>query len=109
VTIPSRRCNNRASGLLLIASLSWRSRGGPGCPSSSLADASHWCCGRKRENAKIYASAGESAHLAATLQSGVIVYIRSCDGDWRLVDGDGFNGYIPQVKLWGAYPNEKIE
>ena len=63
----------------------------------------------RRENAKIYASAGESAHLAATLQSGVIVNIRSCDGAWRLVDGEGFNGYIPPVKLRGAYPNEKIE
>jgi SH3-like domain-containing protein len=28
---------------------------------------------------------------------------------WRLVDGDGFKGYIRPVKLWGAYPNEKIE
>ena len=55
----------------------------------------------KRENAKIYASAGESAHLAAPLQSGVIVNIRSCDGPWRLVDGDGFNGYIRSMKLWG--------
>ena len=55
----------------------------------------------KRENAKIYASVGESAHLAATLQTGVIVNIRSCDGAWRLVDGDGFNGYIRSVKQWG--------
>ena len=94
MTIPSRRCNNRASGLLLIAAFSvvvgvdrvapvplWRTH------RIGVADG-------KRENAKIYASAGESAHLAATLQSGVIVYIRSCDGAWRLVDGDGFNGYI---------------
>jgi SH3-like domain-containing protein len=63
----------------------------------------------KRENAKIYVSAGDSAYLAATLQSGVIVNIRSCDGAWRLVDGDGFKGYIRLVKLRGAYPNEKIE
>jgi hypothetical protein len=30
----------------------------------------------------------------------VIVNIRSCDGAWRLVDGDGFNGYIRSVKQW---------
>ena len=47
--------------------------------------------------------------LAATLQSGVIVNVRNCDGSWCLVDGDGFKGYIEQVKLWGVYPNEKIE
>jgi SH3-like domain-containing protein len=62
----------------------------------------------KRENAKICASAGESAHLAATLQSGVIVNIRSCDGAWRLVDGDGFKGYIRQVTLCGAYPTRRL-
>jgi SH3-like domain-containing protein len=64
---------------------------------------------KKRENAKIYARASESVNLAATLQSGVIVNIRRCDGAWCLVDGDGFKGYIRQVKPWGAYPNEKIE
>jgi SH3-like domain-containing protein len=62
----------------------------------------------KRENAKIYASAGESAHLAATLQSEVIVSIRSCDGAWRLVDGDGFNGYIPPVKCGAPIPTRRL-
>jgi SH3-like domain-containing protein len=61
------------------------------------------------ENSKIYARSSESADLAATLQSGVIVNIRNCDGAWCLIDGDGFKGYIQQVKLWGVYPNEKIE
>jgi SH3-like domain-containing protein len=61
------------------------------------------------ENSKIYARPSESANLAATLQSGVIVNIRNCDGAWCLIDGDGFKGYIQQVRLWGVYPNEKIE
>ena len=65
---------------------------------------------RKGESSKIFARpSGESADLAATLQSGVIVNIRNCDGSWCLIDGDGFKGYIQQVKLWGVYPNEKIE
>ena len=49
------------------------------------------------------------AELVATLQSGVIVNIRNCDGSWCLVDGDGFKGYIEQEKLWGVYPGEKIQ
>ena len=61
------------------------------------------------ENSNIYARPSGSADLAATLQSGVIVNIRNCDGAWCLIDGDGFRGYIQQVKLWGVYPNEKIE
>jgi SH3-like domain-containing protein len=63
---------------------------------------------KKDESTKIFTRASETADLAATLQSGVIVNIRSCDGGWCLVDGDGFKGYIQQLKLWGVYPNEKI-
>ncbi len=64
---------------------------------------------KKGENSKIYARPSESADLAATLQSGVIVNVRNCDGAWCLVDGDGFKGYIQQLRLWGVYPNENIE
>jgi SH3-like domain-containing protein len=64
---------------------------------------------KRGEDAKIYARPAASAELAATLQSGVIVNIRNCDGSWCLVDGDGFKGYIEQVKLWGVYPDERIE
>jgi SH3-like domain-containing protein len=64
---------------------------------------------KKGENSKLYARASASADLAATLQSGVIVNIRNCDGVWCLVDGDGFKGYIEQEKLWGVYPDEKIQ
>jgi SH3-like domain-containing protein len=64
---------------------------------------------KKGENFKIFARAGESADLAATLQSGVIGNIRTCDGAWCLIDGEGFKGYIKQSDLWGVYPNEKIE
>jgi SH3-like domain-containing protein len=64
---------------------------------------------KKGENSKLYTRASASGDLAATLQSGVIVNIRRCDGAWCLVDGDGFKGYIEQEKLWGVYPDEKIE
>jgi SH3-like domain-containing protein len=63
---------------------------------------------KKGETSQLYARASASADLAATLQSGVIVNIRNCDGAWCLVDGDGFKGYIEQEKLWGVYPDEKI-
>ena len=64
---------------------------------------------KKGENSKLYARASTSADLAATLQSGVIVNIRNCDGAWCLVDGDGFKGYMEQEKLWGVYPDEKVQ
>ena len=64
---------------------------------------------KKGENLEDPRPQSASGELAATLQSGVIVNIRNCDGSWCLVDGDGFKGYIEQVKLWGVYPNENIE
>ena len=64
---------------------------------------------KKGENSKIYGLPSASDELAATLQAGVIVNIRNCDGSWCQIDGDGFKGYIEQVKLWGVYPNERIE
>jgi SH3-like domain-containing protein len=64
---------------------------------------------KKGETSRLVARASASADLAATLQAGVIVNIRNCDGAWCLVDGDGFKGYIEQEKLWGVYPDEKIQ
>jgi SH3-like domain-containing protein len=64
---------------------------------------------KKGENFKLYAKPSESADLAATLQSGVIGNIKTCDGAWCLIDGEGFKGYIKQSYLWGVYPNEKVE
>ena len=64
--------------------------------------------GKKEQNSRIYTRPSASADLAATLQSGVIVNLRNCDGSWCLVDGDRFRGYIEQTKLWGVYPDETI-
>ncbi len=52
--------------------------------------------------------AGNSAPLAR-LQPGVIGNIKTCDGGWCEIYGDGFDGYIQQDVLWGVYPNEKID
>ena len=65
--------------------------------------------GKKNETFRIFSSPGEGGDLAATLESGVIVNIRRCDGAWCLIDGDGFKGYIRQPNLWGVYPGDKVE
>ena len=64
---------------------------------------------KKGEISKIYARPSAGGELAATLQAGVIVNVRNCDGSWCQIDGDGFKGYIQQSRLWGVYPNEKFE
>jgi SH3-like domain-containing protein len=50
----------------------------------------------------------------AQLQPGVITSVRDCNGTWCrvLVVMEGardLEGYMRQEKLWGVYPNEKIE
>lgn len=58
---------------------------------------------------KIYTQPRASSEVAASLQSGVIANVRTCDGAWCLIYGDGYKGYIEQVALWGVYPNERIQ
>ncbi len=65
--------------------------------------------GKKGQEYAIYVRPSTRADIAARLQSGVIANVKSCDGSWCLVQGEGFKGYIEQVVLWGVYPNEKVE
>ena len=57
----------------------------------------------------LYAKPSDTAQTTALLQPGVLANIRSCDKLWCRVNGEGFDGYIKQTELWGAYPNEVIE
>lgn len=57
----------------------------------------------------LYAKANASADLAAQLQPGVLGQLKNCDGKWCRFSGQGFDGYVQQDRLWGVYPNEKID
>ena len=65
---------------------------------------------------KVITQVGNQGHSSDSIrlfvemvQSGVIGNIRSCDGAWCLIDGEGFKGYIKQANLWGVYPGDKVE
>ena len=57
----------------------------------------------------LYAKPNAKADLGAELQPNVLGQIRNCDGQWCRFAGPGFDGYVQQNRLWGAYPNEKID
>jgi SH3-like domain-containing protein len=57
----------------------------------------------------LYESADPQSPVAARLQSGVQGSLKSCDGTWCRFIGKNFSGYIHQDRLWGAYPNEKVD
>ena len=51
----------------------------------------------------------ESA-VTAKLERGVVGTVKRCGGEgWCYVSGRGFEGWIQQVRLWGVYPNEKVD
>ncbi|MCC0806249.1 hypothetical protein FPV16_08485 [Methylobacterium sp. W2] len=63
----------------------------------------------------LHARAEEGSGVEAKLQPGVIGSVKSCTGSWCRVivalpqkSGD-VDGYIRQDRLWGVYPNEKID
>jgi SH3-like domain-containing protein len=47
--------------------------------------------------------------VIAQLQAGVVGTVKKCTGTWCRISGDGFDGWIEQRRLWGVYPNEKID
>jgi SH3-like domain-containing protein len=57
----------------------------------------------------LYDSADVESPVAAQLQSGVLGVLKSCNGTWCQFSGKGFDGFIRQERLWGAYPDEKVD
>jgi SH3-like domain-containing protein len=63
---------------------------------------------KKGQTFMLYGRADEHATAVASLQSGVIGNLQTCDSVWCRIYGDGFDGYIQQANLWGVYPNETL-
>ena len=58
--------------------------------------------------------ADERAEVVARLAPGVIASVKQCTGSWcrvviALPNARDADGYIRQERLWGVYPNEKVE
>ena len=35
--------------------------------------------------------------------------VKRCTGNWCRISGEGFDGWVLQERLWGVYPNEKLD
>jgi SH3-like domain-containing protein len=57
----------------------------------------------------LYDGADAQGTLVARLQPGVLASVKHCSGSWCHIVGPGFDGWIVQERLWGVYPNEKID
>jgi SH3-like domain-containing protein len=47
--------------------------------------------------------------VSAKLESGVLGTVKSCTGSWCHIAGEKFDGWVRQERLWGVYPNEKVD
>ncbi len=63
---------------------------------------------RKNQMIMMMNSPALTAAPMAKLSSGVMGEIKSCDGIWCRVVAGGFDGYIDQNLIWGAYPGEVV-
>jgi SH3-like domain-containing protein len=59
--------------------------------------------------AALHESADPNSPLKAMLEPGVLGAVKRCSGRWCRFLGNGFDGWIEQERLWGVYPNEKVE
>jgi SH3-like domain-containing protein len=63
----------------------------------------------KTDLAPLYAKPDPQSGVTAQLQYGVLGTVKRCSGTWCRLVGEGFDGWIEQNRLWGVYPDEKIE
>lgn len=64
---------------------------------------------KEKADLPLYERGNSGTSVTARLEPGVLASVKSCDGKWCRIFGDGFDGYIEQERLWGVYPNEKVE
>lgn len=57
----------------------------------------------------IRAAPEESARVTAYLQPGVLAAVARCRDGWCRLTDNRFVGWIEQDRLWGVYPDEKID
>lgn len=57
---------------------------------------------------ELRATPSEDATITARIEPRVVAAVRRCDQKWCRITGKGFDGFIPQDKLWGVYPDESL-
>jgi SH3-like domain-containing protein len=57
----------------------------------------------------LHETADAASPLKAMLEPGVLGIVKRCSGRWCRFRGEGFDGWIEQERLWGVYPNEKLD
>ncbi len=63
----------------------------------------------KTDLAPLHTKPNAQSPVTAQLQFGVLGAVKRCTGTWCLLVAENFDGWIEQNRLWGVYPDEKVE
>ena len=63
----------------------------------------------KDETFPLRKEADENSAVVARLQPGVIANVAGCANSWCRISVADSQGYLRQDRLWGVYPNEKLD
>jgi SH3-like domain-containing protein len=63
----------------------------------------------KNELVPLHAKGDPASAVEAQLQAGVLGAVKRCTDGWCRLTGDGFDGWVQQERLWGVYPDEKVD
>jgi SH3-like domain-containing protein len=63
----------------------------------------------KDDTVALHGSADAGSAVVARLQPNVIVNVANCTSGWCRVSIAKTDGYLKQERLWGVYPNEKLD
>jgi SH3-like domain-containing protein len=63
----------------------------------------------KEETFLLRRNADEESAVVARLEAGVIANVASCANSWCRISVGNTAGFLRQDRLWGVYPNEKVD
>lgn len=61
------------------------------------------------EPVSMLGKAEETSAVVARLEPGVLGKIEACDGQWCKMEAGGYDGFVRQTDIWGAYPGEAFD
>ena len=59
-------------------------------------------------NAKLRAEPDQQAKVIAILESGVLMEVQYCEGQWCRLGTDNAKGWLERRQFWGVLPNEEL-
>jgi SH3-like domain-containing protein len=71
--------------------------------------AAPWAKELSSQPVSMFSKAEETAGLAANLEPGVLGKVSACDGQWCKFETNGYDGFVRQTDIWGAYPGEVFD